>query len=471
MNDFAPNIERAFCLDLHEESYTLEQIEGNVPDFLRGTYYLNGPARFSRQDLSYRHWLDGDGMVCALRFDDDVHFTNRYVRSDKFLAEQEAEAPLFRAFGTSFEGDQLVRGIALATPANVSVHPWDGRLLAFGEQGLPWELDAATLATLGPYTFHGQLNAISPFSAHPRIDSHTGEMFNFGVSFSARKPQVNLYRMDARGDIVYRRRFDLDGPCSMHDFAISRQHAVFYASPYFLDMQALIQGGTIMESLSWEPQRGSRLLVAGRETGDLLATIPIGQNYCLHLINAFESDGRLVVDVLELDQPVYDQYQVIPDLFTNVGRGQPVRYIVDVTRGEVVERQCIDYTSAPDFAAVDSSKAMEACDDFWMLGISAAGQPGRKFFDQLVRADWGAPKHLDIYTAPEHHYLGGEPVFVGDPNNDRAGVVICQLFDAEAVHSAFAIFDAIDVSRGPQALLHLKNPVHLGFHAVFSAAS
>ena len=469
MDDRAPYIERAFTIEAHEDSYVIDQIEGQVPAYIRGTYYLNGPSRFSRQRLSYRHWLDGDGMVSALQFGDEVRFTNRFVRSDKFVAEEEAGEPLFRAFGTAFEGDQLIRGIALATPANVSVHPWDGRLLAFGEQGLPWELDAATLETHGQFTFGGSLNAITPFSAHPRIDRLTGEMFNFGVSFSAKRPQVNLFRFDDRGGLIYRKRLDLDWPCSMHDFALSKQHAVFYVNPYILDMQVLMQGGTLMESLSWEPERGSRLLVAGREEGDQQAVIPLGQGYCLHLINAFEADEHLIVDVLELERPVYDQYQVVPDMFTEVGPGQPVRYILDVAAGEVVERQQIDYKLAPDFAAVDSRQTMQACDDFWMLGISAAGQPGRKFIDQLVRADWSNPDHLDIYQAPDNHYLGGEPVFVGDPDDDAVGAVICQLFDAEGVKSAFAIFDAFDVARGPQALLHLRHPVHLGFHAVFDA--
>ena len=191
----------------------------------------------------------------------------------------------------------------------------------------------------------------------------------------------------------------------------------------------------------------------------------------LELINAFEADGRLVVDALELDRPVYDQYQVIPDLFTEVGGGQPVRYIVDVEGGEVIEKRQIDYRLAPDFAAVDSGRAMLPCDVFWMLGISAAGHSGRKFFDQLVRADWSNPGLLDVYQAPENHYLGGEPVFICDPNDDRSGAIICQLFDAELVTSAFAIFDAFDVGRGPQALLYLRNPVRLGFHAVFSAVS
>ncbi|HXO18901.1 MAG TPA: carotenoid oxygenase family protein, partial [Thermoanaerobaculia bacterium] len=100
--DLAPGLERAFALVPEERSYRLRGIEGRLPDFVRGTYYLNGPARFRRGDLHYRHWLDGDGMVTALRFAGDgrVHFANRFVRSAKWTAEEEAGRALFRTFGT-----------------------------------------------------------------------------------------------------------------------------------------------------------------------------------------------------------------------------------------------------------------------------------------------------------------------------------------------------------------------------------
>ena len=134
MGDYAPLLERAFALNPSEQCYTIEAIEGELPDFIRGTYYLNGPAKFARTGLRYRHWLDGDGMVCALRFaPGQVHFTNRFVRSAKFVAEETAGQALFRTFGTSFAAARMKRGMALESPVNVSVYPYNGTLLAFGE--------------------------------------------------------------------------------------------------------------------------------------------------------------------------------------------------------------------------------------------------------------------------------------------------------------------------------------------------
>jgi all-trans-8'-apo-beta-carotenal 15,15'-oxygenase len=472
MHDYAPLLERAFSCDLREQCYIIEEIEGAIPDFIRGTYYLNGPARFARAGLRYRHWLDGDGMVCALRFErQQVSFTNRFVRSHKFTAEEDAGHPIFRTFGTAFEADQIKRGITLESPVNVSVYPYRGTLLAFGEQGLPWELDPATLETRGEFTFGGRLNEVSPFAAHPKFDAAAGEMFNFGVSFSAMQPTLHVYRFDAQAQLLYRKRLPLDYPGSVHDFTLSPSYTVFYLSPYLLDMETLRrQGRTLMDSLRWEPERGSRLLIVSRKSGEAVASIGVGQHYCLHLINGFEAGNRLMVDVVEYDRPLYDQYQVVPDLFTEVSEGQPVRFVVDMQSRELLERRAIDYRLAPDFPSIDPRHVTHPYRDVWMLGISATGRCGRKFFDQLVHADWAETTACDIYRAPAMHYLGGEPMFIGDPSAQRTGAIICQVFDAEHMTSAFALFDAFHVASGPLAMLRLRDPLPLLFHTSFHRA-
>ena len=472
MPDYAPLIERALSFTPNEQSYIVDDIEGEIPEFVRGTYYLNGPARFSRGNFNYRHWLDGDGMVCSLRFaGEGVHFTSRFVRSTKFVAEEEAGRPIFRTFGTSFDDDRLKRRIALESPVNVSVYPYQNSLLAFGEQGLPWELDPVTLETRGEYNFGGSLNDISPFAAHPKFDSITGEMFNFGIAYSSASPHLNLYRFGAGGELIYRKRLPLPYACSIHDFSLSPNYVVFYLSAYILNMESLARDGrTLMEALNWEPERGSQLLLVSRETGEQVATIPIGNRYCLHLINCFEKENLLTVDVLELEHPIYDQYQVVPDLFTDVCEGQPARFVIDVNDRELVKTAAIDYVSAPDFPSISPREFTRPYRDFWMLGISATGRGGRKFFDQLAHANWTCAKACDLYQAPAMNYLGGEPIFIEDPRDTQTGVVICQIFDAKLMRSAFAIFDAFDVAAGPVSILWLRTPVHLGFHSVFNRA-
>lgn len=469
--DFAPGLETAFPREFQECDCTIESVEGKVPYFVRGTYYLNGPARFGIAGFSYQHWLDGDGMVSALRFcDNEVRFTCRYVRSNKFQAEQSAGRPLYRAFGSAFENSSLNRlKTGVESPVNISVYPLNGHLLAFGEQGLPWELDAESLETRGQFTFNGRLNEASPFAAHPKFDAHAGEMFNFGTMFSPQSPRLYLYRFGREG-LLYRKAASLEYPCSVHDFSLSQHYATFYLSPYILDLTGLLQKGrSVMESLQWEPARGSRLLILERNSGEVAASVPLGRRYCLHMINSFEQNGQLQVDVLEFDEPLYGHYQPIPDLFQNVSPGGPVRYVVDLEKKSLVGRTCLPYFLAPDFPSIDPQLAMQCYEEFWMLGISATGNPGRKFFDQLVHARWSEGAPTDVYKSPPMRYLAGEPVFVSAPGS-AGGAVICPEYDARNGKSSFLIFDAHCVNQGPVARIFLKHPLYLGFHAVFECA-
>jgi all-trans-8'-apo-beta-carotenal 15,15'-oxygenase len=465
--DLAPGLEAAFP-DQFPEGDSLVATQGAaVPDFVHGTYYLNGPARFRSGNLVYRHWLDGDGRVCALRFEQGaVRLTSRYVRTRKFVEEQAAGRPLFRTFGTAFPGSRLnCVNNGLESPANVSVYPIGRRLLAFGEQGLPWEIDPETLETLGPVTFGGRLNDASPFSAHPKFDPETEEMFNFGIFFSAQSPRLYFYCFGPEG-LRYRKAVPLEDPCSVHDFAISKNYAIFYLSPYFLDASRLQEEQTVMDGLRWCPDRGSRLLVLSRATGEVFASIPLENRYCLHLINAFEKEDRLVVDILEFDEPLYSHYQPVPDLFHNVSPGGPVRFVVDLTTRELATRIALDYSKAPDFPAIDPACAMRPYGEFWMLGISTASNCGRKFFDQLVHLNWDDIASRDIYQSPSMKYLAGEPAFMGDPKSAQ-GVLLCQEFDASSKKSSFLLFDARKVSSGPITRIVTDQFQHLGFHAVF----
>jgi len=118
-------------------------------------------------------------------------------------------------------------------------------------------------------------------------------MFNFGMSFSNERPTLNVFRFDARaGKLVYRRRLPVPDPCSVHDCCLSPSYLTVHLNGHVLDMAALRDGGTtILESMSWEPERGASLFIASRETGKQVARVPLGRGYCLHTVNAFEQDG------------------------------------------------------------------------------------------------------------------------------------------------------------------------------------
>jgi len=94
-----------------------------------------------------------------------------------------------------------------------------------------------------------------------------------------------------------------------------------------------------------------------------------------------------------------------------------------------------------------------------MLGISAAGRPGRKFFDQLAHGSLVARRSGKTSIKPSlAFYLGGEPIYV-------EGSVIIQRLNTHENKAEALIFDAAHVAKGPVAALKLRHMIHPGFHA------
>jgi all-trans-8'-apo-beta-carotenal 15,15'-oxygenase len=297
-------------------------------------------------------------------------------------------------------------------------------------------------------------------------------MFNFGVTFAAAKPTVTLYEFDPLGHLISRARFPVELAHSNHDFGMSANYAVFFLSPLIMDFgKFLQQGASVMEALRWQPELGSYLLIAPKAAarGKLAQPLRVaaGNGYCLHLINCFERASELIVDILELDAPVYSEYQIIPNLFSNVAPCRPVRYRINLENGSLVERIAMSYDRTPDFPSINTACAGLEYSDFWMLGISEAGKPGRKFFNQLARGEWNQGKVTQVYQVGGGEYLGGEPVFIGNPGNPHEGAVVVEHFDTNADACEFLIFDAFDIAEGPIARLPLRHAIHPGFHASF----
>ena len=138
------------------------------------------------------------------------------------------------------------------------------------------------------------------------------------------------------------------GKASLSERGADREFAAVQEAHVSLKLLPLLSGqATVLDCLAWRPELGAKLLVVDRETGDARASIPIGNRYCLHHVHAGEEDGKLVLDVLELEEPVYPDYQGLPDLFIEVRPARTVRMVLDPERGRLLERR----ESGPGIAA------------------------------------------------------------------------------------------------------------------------
>ena len=189
-----------------------------------------------------------------------------------------------------------VLGNAFRQPANISntsVVMQGERLLSLWEGGPPTALDPATLDTHGIEDFRGVLKA---FSAHPKIDPDTGELFNFGIDYGA-KTTLTPYKLD-RGILTRLPQVVLPYPVMNHDFVLTARYMVFCLGPILLHPLRFMLGFKSFDrALHWEGSKPTRILLVPRDGVGEPRWIETDAFFQFHFANGFEEDGDLVLDL------------------------------------------------------------------------------------------------------------------------------------------------------------------------------
>ena len=205
--------------------------------------------------------------MTAIRIEDGhVDFKQRYVRTDRFLAEAEARRALFGRYRNLYTDDESVKGV-IRPASNTNVVFWRGVLLALKEDGPPFALDPVTLETIGRYDFDDQMKSPT-FTAHPKFDPVTGEMVCFGYDVGGNGNDAScdivVYTIDADGrkteECWYKSPF-----CGMiHDCGISENYLVLSLTPLKCSLDRLKKGGN---HWAWDPDEDQWYGVIPRRNG------------------------------------------------------------------------------------------------------------------------------------------------------------------------------------------------------------
>ena len=303
-----PDMSRVFETIADGYDYAVGEVEGCIPPELRGTLYRNGPSRNEIAGTPFAHLFDGDGMLSQFTFaDGGVHYRNRFVRTNHYLGERSASEPRYRGFGSQRAGGMAANAFRLpaaSNPANTSVVLHAGNLLALWEGGHPWRLDPDTLETIGEEDFGGALKGAHAFSAHPKLDPATGELFNFGIQYGPRT-RIRTYKIDRAGRLDYLQPVTLPYPVMNHDFALTAKHMIFVIDPLILRMTRFLTGfSSLDQAFRWDSSRATRIILVPRDGGKPRVA-ECDPFFHFHFANAFEDGSDTVIDLCR-----YEDYAV-----------------------------------------------------------------------------------------------------------------------------------------------------------------
>ncbi len=455
-----------------EYSYWIDDIDGQLPSNLTGTFFRNGPGRQRIGDQKFGHWFDGDGMICQFSFvNDRVHFRNAYVRTPKYVEETAQQKILYRGFGTQLPGGRWKNFLKMpANPANTSIVYHGGKLLALNEGGRPWRLEPGSLDTIGEHDYEGELSRGNVFSAHGKVHPVSGQYINFGAGiagFSLRGPRpcINIYRIAPGGSLSQKAQLPLDRFPFCHDFALADRHAVFFINSIVIGgMTNVILGkNSISDNIAFDDALPMRILVVDLDSLAVVREFETSPGAIIHFGNAFERGDEIVVDGMFADN--FDANATLADVFNPNGRfggGVYNRYTLNLASGAIGVQRVSDVESEfPTFNTAVAGRQHEAC-----YTACSVDNGANSFFNGFQKVSFEGESTL--VTLPAGHY-GSEPLFAAanDARREDDGYILEVVYDAFEHTSELQIYRAEDVTDRV-CRLPLRHHLPHQFHGHFT---
>lgn len=424
--------------------------QGEIPSWIEGTFYRNGPAKFEAGGESVNHWFDGLAMLHAFALKNGkVSYTNQFLRSSNYTEMMEHNSINFAGFAQDpcrvhFQHSQIHN-------ANVNVAKIAEEYVALTEIPLPVRFDPGTLETLGVLDYEDQLPHEKCFeSAHPHVEAD-GTIINYLIEFG-RETIYHIYRISpgtkTRTTLA---KIPVKNPGYMHSFSQTERYLIFVEYPFTVNPLDLIQKNKpYINNFEWEPEKGSRVLILDKISGELVETLSAEPFFSFHHINAFESENQIILDLI-----TYGDASVIQGLLLDANS----------THAEQVSRLKIDLSTK------------------------------RVTLESLSDVEMELPRINDAFDGKSYHYVYGynvnalyklnttdqthkkwtekgcspsEPVFVPTPNgkDEDDGVILSVVLDEKSKSSFLLVLDAVTFEEMGRALVphHIPEGLHGQFY-------
>jgi beta-carotene 15,15'-monooxygenase len=303
--------------------------------------------------------------------------------------------------------------------------------------------------------------------ANLKRDRVTGTLVNVETAFG----RTSRYHVTATGPAGTRTHVgsvDTDQPAYMHSFALTARYVVLTEFPLRLDPRRFLKPGRqapFIEQFEWEPDRGTRVIVMDRTTGEVVAEPVTDALFGFHHVNAYERAGgteivfdlETVPDATTIDSLYLDQLRA-GEMGAIVGRIERFTVALDAA-GESTRYGTGDAAVSRDMLYADGSALPRVSPDRWCRPhryVYAMGldTPVTEWARRVLKLDTDTGA---VETFADGGDYFGEPVFVPDPTGEAEddGVVLTVALDVEADRSRLLVLDGATLTeRGRVTLPH-----------------
>ena len=179
----------------------------------------------------------------------------------------------------------------------------NGKLYAFDESSLPYELDPETLNTIGlsHLELDPDLNIV--YNAYPKTDGGNGDWCHFGNSFG-RNTSLHITIFDSLGKLKFQRKVEFSLYVYLHDWFVTEKHLVFNLHPAHVNILGFLSGQrSLIDSMEWNPDQGNLIMVLNRDGRGDPIFLETEASWMWHSLNAYDFDDTIIADFAGYQNP------------------------------------------------------------------------------------------------------------------------------------------------------------------------
>nr|NP_001019730.1 beta,beta-carotene 15,15'-dioxygenase [Bos taurus]AAY25023.1 beta-carotene-15,15'-oxygenase [Bos taurus] len=498
------------------------RVTGKIPAWLQGILLRNGPGMHTVGETRYNHWFDGLALLHSFTIrDGEVYYRSKYLRSDTYTANIEANRIVVSEFGTMAYPDPCKNIFSKAFSylshtipdftdnCLINIRRCGEDFYATTETSYIRRINPQTLETLEKVDFRKYV-AVNLATSHPHYDA-AGNVLNVGTSIVDKgKTKYVIFKIPApvpggrkegRSPLKDTEVFcsiaahSLLSPSYYHSFGVSENYIIFLEQPFKLDIlkmaTAYIRGVSWASCLAFHGEDKTHIHIIDRRTRK-----PVPTKYhtdpmvVFHHVNAYEEDGCLLFDVITYEDGSLYQLFYLANLNEDFKENSRLtsmptlkRFVLPlhVDKNAEVGSNLIKLSSTTARALKEKDDQVYCqpellCEGLELPHINYAhnGQPYRYIFAAGVQ--W-SPRPL-IYAAirlakssltwKEEHCWPAEPLFVPTPGakDEDDGIILSAIVSTDPQKSPFLlVLDARTFTELARASVDVE--MHLDFHGLF----
>lgn len=473
---------------IHLELSQIEvEISGTLPSDLEGVYLRNG-TNIQFQPTNIRlHAFSGAGMIHQIQIQKGkATYSNFYIRTPRFEIERKIGREVYVEFsdiaGAGSATLEKIKALQSKvkkgllpefsqyelTPGSTSIRYHSGRLYCLQETGYAFVLDArqgedGTLMLDGRghlETWDGEWEG--PFSAHPRFDPVTGDMYNLSLDDQSVVMAGRISKGLRHSQAAFSQTKGSMG--WLHDFFLTENYIVFPDISMRRDFSGLMKAaGSIF---SFDHDYPMRFGVIPREftTGDNVQWFTTKTPSSIwHVINAWEQTASDGAKQIVLYSPCFDTYPAESPIHTPAEPPAKVKtWTLDLVSGNVINEQVLldHHYERPSLNLEYVGRPSRYC---YLLDEECDGYMGKGVlkYDMIDKKEAGYISYGEMY--------GGEALYVPKSNarSEDDGYLLDILMTGEK--SDLIVVDASTMRE--VARLHLPQRVPFGVHATWLSSN